>query len=297
MNYRMNRRDFASQFRYAAMAAMAGKTVLAAPGDGQPVLLKVPNGGIQPQAAISPDGRLHLLYFAGEARQGDLFYVHSPDEGRSFSQPIRVNSQPGSAIAAGTIRGGQIAVGRQGQVHVAWNGSQVAIPKGPVHAESGKASEPMLYSRLNAAGTAFEPQRNLMTKTVGLDGGGTLTADQSGGVFVAWHGIGLNAPHGEGGRQVFLARSLDDGKTFEAESPVWSRATGACGCCGMRIFADKKGGLHLMYRSATESVHRDVYLLSAPKGSKQFQGKVLHKWDINGVCRKLGFRCPLDFSP
>jgi hypothetical protein len=36
---------------------------------------------------------------------------------------LRVNSQQGSAIAAGAIRGAHLAVGRNGRVHVAWNGS------------------------------------------------------------------------------------------------------------------------------------------------------------------------------
>jgi hypothetical protein len=34
-----------------------------------------------------------------------------------------VNHIDGSAIATGTVRGAQIAVGAKGRVHVAWNGS------------------------------------------------------------------------------------------------------------------------------------------------------------------------------
>ena len=64
--------------------------------------LRVPNGGIQPQLAIGKSGAVHMLYYKGDARAGDIFYVMSTDFGKSFSQPIRVNSQPDSAIAAGT---------------------------------------------------------------------------------------------------------------------------------------------------------------------------------------------------
>ena len=41
-----------------------------------------------------------------------------------------MNSQAGSAVAAGTIRGAHLALGRKGRVHVAWNGSGTALPKG-----------------------------------------------------------------------------------------------------------------------------------------------------------------------
>ena len=44
-------------------------------------LVRVPSGGIQPEAAIDPRGVLHLVYFSGEARAGDLFYVRSTDYG------------------------------------------------------------------------------------------------------------------------------------------------------------------------------------------------------------------------
>src|SRR5262249_17764329 len=72
-------------------------------------LHRCPNGGIQPEAAIDSRGVLHPLYFPGEPAGGDLFYVRSTDFGATFSPAVRVNSQPGSAIATGTIRGGQLA--------------------------------------------------------------------------------------------------------------------------------------------------------------------------------------------
>src|SRR5947209_3357136 len=137
-------------------------------------LVRVPNGGIQPEAVMDRSGTLHLLYYSGDPAGGNLYYVKSSDAGRTWSAPLRVNSEAGTAIAAGTIRGGQIAVGRNGHIHVAWNGSSKAEPRGPLNPESGKPGAPMLYSRLNDARTAFEPERNLMTRTFGLDGGGTI---------------------------------------------------------------------------------------------------------------------------
>src|SRR4051794_10144497 len=152
-------------------------------------LVRVPQGGIQPEATVDAHGTLHLLYFAGEARGGNLFYARSTDYGRTFSTPIRVNGQEGSAIATGTIRGGQLAVGRSGRVHVVWNGSDGASPRGLVNPASGKAEAPFLYSRSNANGTAFEPQRDLAQRSYGVDGGGFIAADETGGVFAVWDAL------------------------------------------------------------------------------------------------------------
>lgn len=245
-------------------------------------MMRVPNGGIQPQVVVDSAGTVHLLYFAGEPKAGDLFYVHSSDGGAKFSAPIRVNSEPGSAIALGTIRGGQMAIGKNGRIHVAWNGSSAALPKGPVNPETKNASAPMLYSRMDDKKSGFEPQRNLMTKTTDLDGGGTVAADQQGHVWVAWHGHPVQGgAQGEAGRQVYLASSNDDGKSFTAEAPAWDNPTGACGCCGMKMFASKAGTLQATYRAATGGVHRSMYLLTSRDNGRTFSGSKLQDWEIN----------------
>ena len=249
--------------RQATLACAAAFTAFASEtGLDKVRLLRVPEGGLQPQAMLDDRGVLHLIYFSGDPSKGDVFYAQSTNNGAAFSSPLRVNSQPGSAIALGTIRGAQLAIGKNGRVHVAWNGSSVAEPHGPVNPDSGKSGAPMLYSRLNLAGTAFEPQRNLMLRSFGLDGGGSLAADPAGNVYVAWHGIGeheVKQPgrEGEARRRVWLTRSNDDGSSFATEAHAWERPTGACGCCGMKIFAGPNGNITALYRSATESVHRD----------------------------------------
>ncbi|MBX6315163.1 MAG: hypothetical protein IRY99_19975, partial [Isosphaeraceae bacterium] len=106
------------------LVACAGLATLTAPGLAKSraqdaarkiEVLKTPDGGIQPQAVIDAKGTIHLLYFRGEPSSGDLYYTHLEPDSRSFSQPIRVNSEPGTAVATGTIRGGQIALGREGR--------------------------------------------------------------------------------------------------------------------------------------------------------------------------------------
>ncbi len=236
-------------------------------------LMRVPNGGIQPQVAVDAAGAVHMIYYKGDPGHGDLYYVRSRD-GATFSAPLQVNSQPGSAIAAGNIRGGHIALGKDGRVHVAWNGSRSLTGK--------MGQEPMWYTRINNAGTAFEPQRNVIHTAYGLDGGGSLAADNAGNVYVVWHAPAPGT-EGEGNRRVWIARSTDNGATFEREKPVWDRATGACGCCGLNAFADRKGTLYVLYRSATEVVHRDIYLVVSKDRGQTFEGTDVSQWNV-GAC-------------
>lgn len=259
-----------------AWPTRAGKN----PGTAPPVTtVRVPNGGIQPQVALDHQGVLHMVYYSGDSGHGDLYYVRSENYGATFSAAIRVNDHPGSAIAAGNIRGAHMAIGKNGRVHVAWNGTyEVDVPG----ATKPWMKHPMVYTRLNDARTAFEPERNVIHQAYGLDGGGALAADRSGNVYVFWHAPAPGT-EGEANRRVWMARSSDDGKAFEPEKAVFAKPTGACGCCGMSAFADEGNNVYVMYRSATEVVNRDMYLLASRDRGRTFEGADISPWKI-GAC-------------
>jgi hypothetical protein len=246
-------------------------------------LVRVPNNGIQPEATFDARGVLHVLYFSGEPSSGNLFYVRSSDGGSTFSTPVRVNSQDGSAVATGTIRGGQLAVGRNGRLHIVWNGSDSALPKAPATPSSGRPGSPLLYSRSNAEGTAFETQRGLIHHSYDLDGGGSVAADADGRVYAAWHGSPMNAAAGEERRRVWIARSEDDGASFADEGIAWNEPTGTCGCCGMRMLAGPSRSLIVLYRSASTPTDRDVFVLTSTDGGGSFRGSRVQPWHI-GSC-------------
>jgi hypothetical protein len=235
-------------------------------------LVRLPEGALQPQIAIGLSGRVHVVYFTGEAAGGDLFYAQiRPDD--SFSSPVRVNSQKGSAIATGNVRGAQLAIGTNDRVHVVWNGSSSAEPR------AAGGAPPMLYSRMELQGNVFGPQRNLVQFATGLDGGGAIDADASGRVYVAWHAGGPDSRN-EGDRRVWVTMSSDGGTTFSRERPASEIETGACGCCGMSGLVDRRGNLYLMYRSARAMVHRDAYLLTSKDHAQTFASTKLQDWNI-----------------
>jgi hypothetical protein len=263
-------------FFAAALGVGCRPTTTALAEPSRVEVIKTPNGGIQPQAVLDGAGTAHLVYLKGDPKACEVLYQRRAAGQSSWSEPLRVNSQSGSALAVGTIRGAHLAVGKANRVHVVWYGSAQAGVKGP----GGGA--PLLFSRLNDAGIAFEPQRNLMQFTTMLDGGASIAADPAGGVYVAWH-AGDGQTEGEGNRRLWIATSRDEGKSFGREIAAWPEPTGACACCSTKALVDRNGTLYVMYRSAAATVNRDMYLLFSRDRGKTFEGKRLDGWKV-GTC-------------
>jgi len=254
--------------------------------DGRVRLVRVPDGGIQPQALVDSNGDVELLFFRGKPGGGSLFVAKSSDGARNFSAARPVNGATSCAIATGTVRSARFVLGRGDSLHVVWMGGDGAQPRAPHDAT------PLLYSRLLDGAQEFEPPRNLITEATGLDGGFDVAADGRGAVAVVWH-----APPAGGGdessRRIWLARSSDDGATFAAERAIDPERHGVCPCCGMRaafVRVADRGDLSLciLYRCALRGTNRDMHELlvaaPAPKagGDEKVRSLDLDAWPANG---------------
>lgn len=227
-------------------------------------VVRAPEGAIQPRVARDAEGGIHLVTYSGEALGGELWYARSSDGGRTFGERLALTTPETRACAHGAVRGAQLALGRGGRVHVAWNGAASKAPHGAA----------FWYTRLDDSGTRFEPPRDVVAEHHGLDGGGALVADPAGPVWVAWH-----APEtpggGEAARRVFVARSDDDGRTFGPESAASPQGSGVCPCCGIAAFV-VGDALGLVYRTARDGEKRDTLFCSTGPGSAGYQQ--LDRW-------------------
>jgi len=239
------------------------------------VVVDTPAHGIQPQAVVDRHGVLHVIYFSGDPGHGDLYYVWRNPGESTFSSPVRVNSEAATVLATGSIRGGQLAVGRDGWIHAAWH-STPPIKDGVMQAA------PMWYARMRGSARAFEAQRAVGQHLKGMDGD-SIAADDRGNVYIVWHAAG--DVEGEAHRRIYASRSLDDGAHFDPDRSI-TDAGGACGCCGLRAAIDSRDRLNVLYRAATDDVHRDATWVSV--GSRGPSVPVpLHPWELRACPMSL----------
>lgn len=240
-----------------------------AAGAGEVRLERLPEKGLQPQVAAEADGTVHLVYLTGEAAGAEVRYTLRKAKETAWRAPVTVNSVPHSAVATGTIRGPQIALGKEGSVHVVWNG---AGQKG------NYAATPLYYSRLAAGSAAFAPQVALNAGTIHLDGGASVAA-ADGAVYVTWHAAPPEGK-GEGERRVYLAVSVNDGVSFAPAAPAAGAAPGVCPCCSLTSRAAPGGALSILYRSAEQPGERGMMLLSSTDGGRRFSASSVHPWAV-----------------
>ena len=227
-------------------------------------VLRTPNGGMLPQAVLDDAGTLHLIYYIGSMSSGDLFHVSRAPDAADWSSPQRVNSEPHSVQGLGPVDAGQLAIGPDGLLHVAW------FYKDPARFH---------YTRSDHTGR-FEPQQTLSVKDEGgVEAGPTVTVDDDGSVFVFWHADAVEDAH----RRVYMVVSRENGALFDLPRAVSPAAEGACGCCGLRAVTDEAGAVHVSYRGAGDNTHRGMRLLSSADQGRTFSDQLIQPWDI-GAC-------------
>jgi hypothetical protein len=193
--------------------------------------------------------------------------------------------QPQIASASdGTIRGAQIAIGKDNTLHIVWNG---------VGNHKRQIPSPLLYSRSPDGGMSFEPRRDLRADTQALDGGASIAASLRGDVFIVWHGAPAGAEPSEINRRVYVLKSTDNGRTFAAPKIANADDPGVCACCSLKAFVTPGGELFTLYRAARSMSQRDVVLMSSRDGGSTFQHRDVGRWAIN-ACPMSSFSAMSD---
>lgn len=215
-----------------------------------------PGDGAVPDAEVDANGAIHMAYVVGE----DVFYVSSTNAGKSFIAPIRVNADPGTAHPANMFRGPDVAVGKNGRVHVIWyvNAYQRKLPQD----QWG-----VFYSHIDPGQTSFAKPVNLNHKP---SDNYSLAADAKGNVAVIWMA-----------GKLFVNRSINNGESFSAAELVQN--ADPCECCASRASYSSTGALMIDYRDKASNI-RDMYLLAQSPGAATFTKEKISgtPWEVTG---------------
>jgi hypothetical protein len=236
----------------------------AAPALGQSVItLPVPEGGRLPQAVVDSTGTVHLVYTVGDVQHGDLMHATRAPGAARWSNLQRVNSAPGTVTGFGPVDGGQLALGPDDRLHIAW--FRISPPA-------------FFYTRSNEEGPGFEAQFGVATGD-GVEAGPAVAAGPDGNVYLFWHSGAVE----DAQRALYMVVSRDGGLIFEPSLPVNTEAAGACACCRPAALTDDASAIYVSYRGAGDNVRRGQRLLVSRDGGTRFSDELIQPWNV-GAC-------------
>ena len=259
---------------FIAIFSMSIVTMAQAPATPAPAVVKVlhlPEGALAPNALVDAVGTIHLVF----GMNHNAYYTCSKDNGLSFVPPIKVNST-GTVETEMGERGPKIALGKDSLIHVVWVDDWAPGVQTFVH-----------YARSTDGGKSFSAAKTL-SSMLGVDGV-TVVADNTNHVIAFWHVMQPPKPIEPSATWLYMARSLDNGATFNTDERVhMSNHTGlACSMCMMSGQAGKDGRFYLAFRSAQDNV-RDTFLLAGNPEENNFTVQRVNNdnWKIE--------RCPMN---
>lgn len=231
----------------------------AAPAEA-PATVVLAAHGKQPRVAVSSEGTVAVAYGQGD----EIFCRVSRDGGGRYGDPVRVGSL--ERLMLGMRRGPQIAavgstfvvtaIGREGNL-VSWRSPDGGRSwAGPTLVNDSLASAREGLHALAAGARAAN---------------------------VVW--LDLR----DGKTTIFSSRSLDEGKSWEANRLVYASPDGTvCECCQPTVAADDSGGVAVMWRNSLAGA-RDMFVARSTDDGLTFgEAEKLGKgsWRLNA--------CPMD---
>jgi hypothetical protein len=259
---------------------------------------RLPAGGIQPLAftdPADPTQGLTLLYFVPrDEEQGDLFTCRSSDEGKTFSDPLRVNAVDGSVASPDGFHRACGALANGGVLHVLW----IDLPAG-TGSDGERGPGRLVYARVAADGNV-EAGREVFGALDGPEAG-ALAVDEEGRVF-AFFSAREELEDGAVRYRIWAARSTDGGDSFSEPVAVDREEQGVSVGSALAAGVSPKGAIYVLYRMNAsfgkaenpDAGVKDTRLLSSVDAGETYKSVFVDNWKLgrdpkSGACL---FRAP-----
>jgi hypothetical protein len=228
---------------FSFLVLLLATTLAAAQTVPQVTTIRLPDGGYAPQCAVDDGNNIHLLYATGDSRKATLHYLSATELTDKIEAGQTITD---SALVKGSVRNPQLAVGELRCPFFGW----MVSPK------------EFLCTNLTQTNHLNEPV-NIITSHPGIDAGAAITFAPNKTFYAVWHAPENPKDDKESSRKIWVARSTQGRyeKFDKIASDTAPRGRGVCACCALAALATNDH-LYVLYRCATDQVHRDIHLLT-----------------------------------
>lgn len=210
-----------------------------------------------PKLTTSPTGRIALTYVERSGNKAMVYVIASDDGGTSWSTPRHV-----TAVTYGTIglqRQPYVVIDETNVWHAVWEDLITANQLDPFYSRS--TDEGMTWS----TPVSVAADSNKATQDFAA-----ITA-VNGNVYISF--LDSRETFIDGFKHVYLARSTDNGTTWQAPVRVdqyGHTGGGVCECCQTNLTVDPFGTVYVAFRSNIFN-RRDIHVARSTDGGQTFQ--------------------------
>jgi hypothetical protein len=238
----------------------------------------------EPATAAGPDGSVYVAWVEHRTNgEADVMLAHLDSAGHARGEAVRLNSEAGRATA---WRGDPptVAVSRDGIVYVGWTAR--------VESASGHADDLYLSVSHDKGQNFASPVKVNDDKGPAVHGMHSLAVAHDGRLHIAWldernvaepqHSGKAEGHHMESNREVFMAYSTDEGRSFSTNRRV---ATEVCPCCKTALAIGPDNRLYVSWRQVLPGDFRHIAVASSSDGGEAFSQPVIvsdDRWQIAG---------------
>jgi hypothetical protein len=250
----------------------------------QPVQLSAPDvDAAEPVTTSAPGGGFYVAWVNHNAlNEADVMLARFDNEGSGIGSAVRVNPQAGVASA---WRGDPPSVAITDRaVYVLWTAR--------VESDGKKGTDLYLSTSEDQGKTFVTTVKVNDDKLPGAHGMHSLAVANDGRVYVAWlDERNIRAPkpskhagghHMESNRELFIADSVDGGKSFSVNRKV---AADACPCCKTALSVAPDGTLYASWRQVLPGNFRHIAVARSTDAAANFSAPVIvsdDKWMLQG---------------
>jgi hypothetical protein len=197
--------------------------------------------------------RIYAVYFRGENDGGNIYLQRSEDEGKTFSDPVRINNVKGEVQLDAQWSPPALGVGPNSEVYVVWYNADYSEPEKYPY---GKVT--LRFARSLDSGNTFEPAINpAPNDPIGEQSYPYMTVSDDNRIYISYLNLDYSKVEDNAGTPtVFrIVTSSDGGKTF-ALSSIADKA--ACQCCATVTALGPEGEIYASTRSVFKNVSQAV---------------------------------------
>jgi hypothetical protein len=244
----------------------------------KPVRISAENtDAAEPTLATAGDGTAYVAWVEHrENKEADVMLAHLDVEGRIKGAPVRVNPQVGEATA---WRGDPptVSVAPDKTVYVGWTARL---------ADEGHGNDLYLSASRDGGQTFEAPVKVNDDGKAVTHGMHSLAVSIDGRVYVAWldernvvkpmamdqGGAMQKMEHMESNREVFMAYSMDGGRSFSKNQRI---AKEACPCCKTALATGAEGRVYAGWRQVLPGEFRHIAVAASEDEGKTFSSPVI----------------------